>query len=78
MKTSQPCSPRWFRTLQCYAKFIAAVLGAVITSGAQFLPTQVNQIITITSAIATAIAVFAVENQALPDQSLSLQKLSAK
>ncbi len=67
MQPSQPCPPYWFRSLQCYAKFIAAVLGAVITSGAQFLPTQVNQIITITSAVATAIAVYSVENRPLPD-----------
>lgn len=62
--TQAPCRhPNWLKQLQGYSKFIAAILGAILTSGVQLFPEEISQILTIVTSVATAIAVYCVENE---------------
>lgn len=56
-----------------YAKFIAALVGAILTSVASVLPV-VPQWVTITLAIASAVAVFVIPNEITDSQAEAVGK----
>lgn len=49
--------------LKKYAKFIAALIGAVVTSFAGLIPDELGQWLTAFAALATAIAVYGIPNK---------------
>lgn len=57
-----------FAKAQLYAKFIAAMLGAVLSGGALLIPDDVGKWIAFVIALLTAFSVYRIPN-ATPDQS---------
>jgi uncharacterized membrane protein YadS len=52
-----------FEKVQQYAKFIVALIGAVVTSGVNLIPEEYSQWLTVVVAVLTAVAVYAVPNK---------------